>query len=162
MARWKGCCTKKGKTSLIYFFENFVMINERMEQAAERKIIFHKFIEWYFFEHPQRIIRGWKNLLKFNLEYFSIPLLLKTLFSPWKRYRWSYGRGFDLRRYLEAFVSNAISRGLGAILRIFLIIIGIGVEFLLLIGGIIGLILWFIWPIVLVAGMALGIWLTAC
>ena len=135
--------------------------NKRMEQASERKIIFHKFIEWYFFEQPRAIIRGWKNLLKFNLEYFSIPLLLRTLFSPWRRYRWSYGRGFDFRRYLEAFVSNAISRGLGAILRIFLIIIGLVLETLLLIGGIVGLILWFIWPLVLIIVMAIGVKLIA-
>lgn len=127
-----------------------------MEHTEERKIIFQKFVEWYFFEQPKAIIKGWKNLLKFNLEYFSVLLLLRTLFSPWRRYRWSYGRGFDFRRYLEVAVSNAISRGLGAILRIFLIIIGLAVETLLLIGGIIGLILWFIWPLVLIIVMAVG------
>ena len=128
-----------------------------MERAAERKIIFRKFIEWYFFEQPQAVFRGWMNLLKFNLEFFSIFLLLKTFFSPWKKYTWSYGRGFDLRRYAEAFVSNAISRGLGAVLRFFLIFMGLVTELFIFLLGFIGLLLWYTWPLFLIFLMVLGI-----
>ncbi|MCD6550556.1 hypothetical protein J7K24_03380 [bacterium] len=128
-----------------------------MERAAERKIIFHKFVEWYFFEQPKAILKGWMNLLKFNLEFFSVFLLLKTFFSPWKRYTWSYGRGFDLRRYAEAFISNGISRGLGAVLRFFLISVGLITEFFIFLAGFIGLLLWYTWPFFLIFVMILGI-----
>ena len=83
------------------------------------------YLIWYFFDVPREILRGWKNFLFFNLNYFSIPILLKTFFSHWRQYKWSYGRGFDISRYLEAFFSNLISRILGAIMRAILIFIGI-------------------------------------
>ncbi len=128
-----------------------------MEQAAKRKFIIRKFIEWYFYDQPKAIFKAWVNFLKFNLQYFSITFLLKTLFAPWRRYTWSYGRGFDFQRYLEAFASNAISRALGAFLRIIFIIIGIIVEILIFFFGLLLLISWFIWPLMLVFVFILGL-----
>lgn len=114
-------------------------------------------IYWHFFEVPKIILKAWKNLLLFNSEYFSIPLLLKTLFSPWHRYKWPYPRGFDIGKSLEVFFSNLITQLLGAILRTFLILIGIFVEiFIFLIGGIIFL-GWFILPLLLILGLIIGV-----
>jgi len=81
-----------------------------------------QYLSWHFFDVPKDILRGWKNFLKFGLNYFSISLLFKTLFSHWRKYRWFYPKGFDIGKYIEVFFSNLISRILGAILRIFLII----------------------------------------
>ena len=127
-----------------------------MKNIAEKRNIIGQFLGWYLFDQPKAIFKAWKNFLLFNLEYFSIPLLFKTFFSPWRRYVWSYGRGFDFGRYLEAFASNAISRGLGAISRFFLILIGIFLEILIVLGGIIMFILWFLWPLILVGGLIFG------
>ena len=71
--------------------------------------IFIQYFLWYFHDVPKEILKGWRNFLVFNFNYFSIPLLLKTFFSHWRQYKWSYGRGFDIARYLEAFFSNLIS-----------------------------------------------------
>jgi len=127
-----------------------------MEEAAKKHNIFSQYLSWYLHDHPKVIFRAWKNLLRFNLEYFSIPLLIKTFFSPWRRYSWAYGRGFDFKRYLEAFVSNAIFRTLGAILRFFLIIIGIFLEVLIFFGGLIFLVIWFLLPLILLILFVFG------
>jgi len=108
---------------------------------------------WYFFDVPKEILKGWKNFLVFNFNYFSIPLLLKTFFSHWRQYKWGYGRGFDFGRYLEAFFSNLISRILGAIMRIFLIFFGILTEIII---GVVGLVLflsWLLLPVLMIAGV---------
>jgi len=128
-----------------------------MERVANKRVIFTQFLEWYLWDQPKAIFKAWMNILKFNLNYFSILLLLKTFFAPWRRYAWSYGRGFDFKRYLEAFTSNVILRGLGAILRFCLIIIGISLEILLFFGGLFFLICWFLFPVILVALLVLGI-----
>jgi len=127
-----------------------------MERASKRSNIISQFIEWYLIDQPKAIFIGWKNLLLFNLNYFSIPLLLKTLFSPWRRYAVSYGRGVDFKRYIEAFSSNAISRGIGAFIRSFLIILGAITEIILFLLGIVVLILWFLFPLIIFFIFALG------
>ncbi|TFG35147.1 MAG: hypothetical protein E4H47_02125, partial [Parcubacteria group bacterium] len=93
----------------------------------KENIIFQR-ISWHFYEVPREILIIWRHFLLFNLNYFSIPLLLKTFFSPWRRYRESYSRGFDIGRFLETFFANLIYCTLGAIMRSFLIIIGLFSE----------------------------------
>ena len=119
--------------------------------------IFFQWLSWHFLEVPLNILKAWKNFLLFNLNYFSISLLLKTFFSPWRRYQFSYGRGFDFGRYLEAFASNLIFRIIGAFLRSFLIIIGILVEIAIFFAGIFILISWLASPVFLIAALIFGI-----
>ncbi len=118
--------------------------------------IFFQWIFWQFFEVPKNILKAWRNFLKFNLNYFSIPLLLKTFFSPWRRYKVSYGKGFDIGRYFEALFSNLIFRFLGAIMRSFLIIIGLLAEIFIIIGGIIIFFGWLVLPALLILGLIFG------
>jgi len=128
-----------------------------MIEVAKKQNIFSQWASWQFFDVPKEIVRGWKNFLKFNLNYFSIPLLLKTLFSPWRRYRVSYGKGFDIGRYFSAFFSNLIFRMLGAILRSFLIFIGLLVEVFIIFMGLVVFFGWLVLPVLLVWGLIFGI-----
>lgn len=118
--------------------------------------IFSEYISWYFFEIPKSILRAWGNFLKFNLNYFSVPLLFKTFFSPWRRYRWIYPKGFDIGKYFEVFFSNLISRTLGAVLRFFLILVGILTEIFIIFAGIIVFFGWLILPALLIFGLIFG------
>lgn len=127
-----------------------------MIEVAKKQNMFSQWVFWQFFEVPGNILKAWKNFLLFNLNYFSIPLLLKTFFSPWRRYKWSYGKGFDIKRYLEAFFSNLISRILGAVMRSFLIFIGFLVEIFIVFAGIIVLLGWLALPILLIFGIYHG------
>lgn len=106
-------------------------------------------ISWYFFDVPKNIFKGWKNFLKFGLHYFSIPFLFKTLFSHWHKYFWAYPRGFDIAKIIETFLSNLISRVVGAVIRSFLILVGILFEVLIFILGLILILLWFFLPLIL-------------
>jgi hypothetical protein len=119
--------------------------------------IFLLYLSWHFLEAPKNILTAWRNFLKFCLNYFSIPLLVRTLFSPWHKYFWSYPRGFYPGKYLEVFISNLISRVIGAITRIFLIIFGILAEIFIVFAGIIILFGWLILPALLIAGLIFGI-----
>jgi len=116
-----------------------------------------QYLIWQFFDVPREIIKAWKNFLLFYLNYFSIPLLIKTFFSHWRRYQWSYGRGFEIGRYLEVFFSNLISRVLGAVVRSFLIFFGLIVEIFIVLAGFIVFIGWLVMPALLVAGLVFGL-----
>lgn len=128
-----------------------------MIEVVKRQNIFFQWIFWQFLEVPRNILMAWSNFLKFNLNYFSIPLLIKTFFSPWRRYKVSYGKGFDAGRYFEAFFSNFIFRILGAILKSFLIFIGLLAEVFIILGGMIVFLGWLVLPAILIGGLIFGI-----
>ncbi len=112
--------------------------------------ILFQWLKWQFFEMPQVILKAWQNFLKFGLNYFSTPLLIKTLFSPWRRYKYFYPRGFDFWTYFETFFSNAIFKVLGVMIRSLLIIIGIFAEILIFFTGLFFFLGWFFLPIFLI------------
>ncbi len=121
------------------------------------KNIFFLYLSWHFLDVPKNILVGWKNVLRFNLNYFSIPLLLRTLFSPWRRYHWTYPKGFQIGKIFEVFISNLISRVLGAVLRIFLIFVGVLMEILIILTGIIIFLGWLALPVLLIGGLGIGL-----
>lgn len=118
--------------------------------------IFFQYLEWHFADTPRGILRAWKNCLRFNLNYWSVVILIKTLFSHWRRYESSYGKGFDLKRYFEVFTFNVISRILGAIFRSFLIFFGLLTEILVVFIGSIVFLFWLVLPVLLILGIFYG------
>ncbi len=107
--------------------------------------------KWHFYEMPQFLFSIWKNYISFGADFFSAHLLLKTLFSPWRRYNWRYSKGFDIGEFFSTLISNIFSRIIGAIMRSVLIILGIITQiFILAIGGII-ILFWLLMPFILVA-----------
>ena len=127
-----------------------------MIEVVKKQNIFFQWVFWQFLEMPGNILKAWGNFLKFNLNYFSIPLLLKTLFSPWRRYRMAYGKGFDIGRYFSVFFSNLIFRILGAVMRVFLIMIGLLTEIFLIFAGAFIFLGWLVLPAILIAGLIFG------
>lgn len=127
-----------------------------MLQGILRHNIISLWLEWQFFDVPKGILEAWRNFLKFNLDYFSIPLLLKTFFSHWRRYSYSYGKRFDLWRYFEAFTFNMMSRIIGAVLRLFFIATGLLIEIFIIFGGAVILLGWLVLPLLLILGFLYG------
>lgn len=115
------------------------------------------FLNWYYLERIKKILKAWKNLLRFNIEFFSIPLLAKTFFSYWRNYREDYGRGFDIKRYFSVFTFNAISRIIGAFVRGIIISIGCLAEFLIFLGGLFFILIWLFLPFLFIGGFFFAI-----
>ena len=119
--------------------------------------IFLQGLIWQFFDMPKAILKGWQNFLLFNLNYFSVPTLLKTYFSHWRRYSYPYGKAFEFWKNIETFVFNMMSRIIGAILRTVFIIIGLAIEILIVLMGITIFLGWLVLPFFLVFGLIFGI-----
>lgn len=120
-------------------------------------LILPLYIKWYLVVAPKAIIEGWKNILWFTFNYFSVALLFRTLFAPWKGIRWEGKRGFHIEDFLFVLASNLISRMLGALVRIPLILVGIIGEILVFVLGIIALFVWFLLPVFILLGFIYGI-----
>jgi len=116
-----------------------------------------QYFTWQFSDIPREILRAWKNYLRFFLHFFSVPGLLKTLFSPWHGITWSYGRGFSFKRYAETIISNGFSRMIGLCLRLVLILFGLSIEFFVFVFGFLVFIFWFFLPLLSIASIVLGL-----
>lgn len=119
--------------------------------------IFFLYWKWHYFEQPKKILKAFKNFLSFGIRFFSIFELLSTLFSPWHRYYEPYGRGFDLKVWANAFVSNLIFRTIGMVIRTIIIFGGIFFEILIFLGGLFFLFFWFFLPLIFFLGLAFSL-----
>lgn len=84
---------------------------------------------------------------------YSLSLLIRTLFSPFKQLD-AYGGGagpLDVR--LRAWLDRLISRFIGALIRSFMIIVGLVVLVLESLGAIIRLVLWPLLPLFPLIGL---------
>lgn len=108
------------------------------------------FWKWYYTQGAKDILSAWRNFILFALEYFSIPLLLKTLFSPWKRDITKKPRGLDLKRLFQYLAYNTISRGIGFFMRFLTICAGILFLFMVFVLGAIFFVLWIFLPLILI------------
>ncbi|OGZ24717.1 MAG: hypothetical protein A2896_02445 [Candidatus Nealsonbacteria bacterium RIFCSPLOWO2_01_FULL_43_32] len=115
-----------------------------------------QYLAWQFIDTPKDILGGWRNCLKFNLNYWSVPLLLKTWPAHWRRFRYSYGRGFAFKRYFEVFTFNIISRVMGAFFRSVFIVLGILTEILVVAAGVVVFLAWLFLPLLLAGGFYYG------
>lgn len=124
-----------------------------MEISERRENIIVMWFLWQFYEMPKFLFSVWRNYLLFGLDYFSIPLLLKTLFSPWRRYNWVYPKGFDTKEFFNTLISNAFSRILGSLCRMVLIIVGAVSLVFIFIAGIVAIFLWLLIPFIIISGI---------
>lgn len=121
-------------------------------QSTGRQNIISMWLLWHFYEMPEFLLGVWKNYIFFALNYFSLPLLLKSLFAPWRRYKWSYPKWFDVGEFFSTLISNAFSRALGALMRIVLIAVGILFQIFVIFAGLIIFLLWIFLPFIIIAG----------
>ena len=117
-----------------------------------RENIFITWFYWHFYEMPKFLLSVWKGYILFALNYFSLFLLLKSLFSPWRKYRWNYPKGFDVGEFFSTLISNSFSRVIGAIMRIVLIVVGIIFQIFVVFAGLIIFLLWILIPFIVIGG----------
>lgn len=121
------------------------------------KNIFFQYLEWQYIDATKNILRGWGNYLRFNMNYWSVSTLLKTFFSHWRRYQYSYGRGLNIKRFFEVFTFNMISRVIGAVVRSIFIILGILTEIFVALAGAIICLGWLALPAFIISCIIFGL-----
>ncbi|MFA6297087.1 MAG: hypothetical protein WC629_00835 [Candidatus Paceibacterota bacterium] len=111
---------------------------------------------WHYRYGGKDVQDFFKNIVWFLWNFFSVGLLMKTLFVPWQRLR-EYGRKGDLWSYVEAFIITTLMRIIGAGMRLIFITIGIIATSIVLVIGIVVSLVWFIIPLLMVGGFITGI-----
>lgn len=119
------------------------------------------FALWYAGERPREIAASYLRYAGAFGESFSIRFLLKTLFSPWKSITDDYpSKGLNIEAIVSTFFLNITSRVIGFVFRVATIILGFCIQVALLCGFSAYLLLWMLYPLLLVLAIPILITLS--
>lgn len=110
---------------------------------------------WYGRGFEGRLARL-RNMFESIYDYFSIDLLLKTLFSPFRQISAGRVRG-PIGVQFRAFADRLFSRVIGAVVRIFMIVFGVIACLIAGVIAIIGIAAWLVAPFLPLIGIILSL-----
>jgi hypothetical protein len=119
--------------------------------------LFTDYFAWHYSAAFGRIFSVWKNFVWYVGHILSLPLLVRTLFAPWKRITESKGRGFDVEQFFAAILVNFVSRIIGFCVRGTLIVVGLTLIALMCVGLGVFYILWVFMPVVVLGLLITGV-----
>lgn len=111
------------------------------------------FIRWWYGQGWRENADRLRGRLHNTYLEFSVPILIKTLFSPWRRII-SYGRG-SLEDRARATLDNIVSRSVGLVVRISALMAAV---IIISLNALLGSVWLAIWPLLPVAGPLLLVW----
>ncbi len=113
-------------------------------------------VQWWYGDGWRQRAKMVSNRLDSTVDYFSIELLIKTLFSPFRQISAGKVDG-PLGVKLRAFADRMISRVIGAMIRLVILIIGVITILLQSLFGIVTLIGWAFVPVLPAIGIIMMI-----
>lgn len=121
----------------------------------------YAYARWHYTDGISALIHNSVTIVSFIWRFFSIPTLLATLFSPWRRLQESYSGGFSIEGIENAagtLVVNALMRLVGAFVRITFVVFGLLAMIFAVVIAIAGLLMWVLLPgfFGLVIGVIIG------
>ncbi len=111
-------------------------------------------LSWWYGAGWRQRVTMLREKIASTMDYFSIDLLAKTLFSPFRQISAGKVQG-PLGVQMRAFADRVISRVIGGMIRSFMIVIGIVAILLYSIVGSVFVILWAAVPLLPVVGIVL-------
>ncbi len=115
------------------------------------------YLGWHYGKALSSLTDVSKNFFYLISDFFSIDLLLKNFFAPWKRMADSYPKFFDLKKYFFTFIVNVIVRVVGIIMRTFLMLLGIICFSALIALYPIVLAIWLLLPLIVIVFLIYGL-----
>lgn len=121
-------------------------------------LLFNEYLRWHYEESLRQFWEIWKDFLWFGYHFFSIPLLVRTLFSPIYRIKETYDwRHLRLELIFQSMAVNVVARVIGFLLRIIVIALGIIFELVVLFMGPALFLIWATLPALALGLMGVGL-----
>jgi hypothetical protein len=122
-------------------------------------MLFIDFVRWWYGPGWVLRFRMLVSHVENWLDYFSVRILLKTLFSPWRQTITYTIRDESIDKKFSAFLDNLISRLVGFFVRIFALIAAVVMVLVIFILNIIYVCIWpllpLAFPIIAVVGVVI-------
>ncbi|KKP56055.1 MAG: hypothetical protein UR80_C0004G0002 [Parcubacteria group bacterium GW2011_GWB1_35_5] len=127
-----------------------------MSEAYERDSFFVAYIKWHYGQGLKEFFGVMGNFLWFIAHFFSFKLLLRTLFTPWKRLGENYEGGFDLGAFASSVIVNGLMRAVGFVTKIIVLSVGVISYVLVLVFAFFLFLIWILAPFILVGSVILS------
>lgn len=121
-----------------------------------RPMVIVGIIGWWYGRGLRLQIERLLNRVMSVYDYFSIDLLLRTLFAPFRQISAGHVRG-PLAVQLRALGDRLFSRLIGAAVRCIMIVIGAAACIVILVIALLGLVLWLVAPVLPVVGFIISL-----
>jgi hypothetical protein len=105
------------------------------------------FISWWYGPGWRDAAVQLKSRLRTTVLTFSVPILLRTMFAPWRRI--ITNPGGSLQDKARALVDNAVSRAVGFVVRLLALL---SAAILIVVYGLVGGIILALWPVLPILG----------
>lgn len=114
------------------------------------------YLYWWYYDEPLYLWRSIQIIAKKIFSSFSIAVLLRTLFDPWKK-DVVYLENASLDARFRAMTDNLLSRGIGFMVRFITIITGLALTSLVFVVLTILFFAWLLMPAIIIGLFILGI-----
>lgn len=108
------------------------------------------YLSWWY---GQGLVNFWSGILVMTekvYSFFSVTILLRTIFDPWKRDEYAVENA-SLQTRMKIWLNNLISRAIGFVIRLFTILLGMCVVAVFFLFFLILLLAWLGLPLVVLA-----------
>ena len=117
-------------------------------------IFISRYSLWHYTEALRDFFNAWRNLIWFVFYFFSTSVLLRTLFSPWKKIHETYLKNLDLEELMGSLIVNTLMRVVGAAFKSFIILLSLVAFAFVLTAGSAALLVWLLFPLLVPALVA--------
>lgn len=114
------------------------------------------YLLWQYWYGPQWMVRLLWVMQRALWQFFSVPVMLQTLLSPWRHDQVSLQQG-GLPAILTAIAWNAISRLIGAVVRTGVIITFMFAEAMFIVSGALVFSAFLVWPLAVAYGLFISL-----
>ena len=110
-------------------------------------------VSWWYTAAWSGMVRRVEHRLNSVLSFFSVGLLLRTLFDPFRQISAGMSQGAGLDAHMRAWFDRSFSRVIGFIVRSIFIVVGILSAVFAMLLGVIVLIIWPCIPLLPIVGI---------
>ncbi len=83
------------------------------------------YVVWHYSSAIKDIAAISSNFFWFLYHFFSLPVIVRTFFSPWKRMHEEYKPGLHVEAFFSALIVNSLMRVVGVVFRTAVIFLGV-------------------------------------
>lgn len=113
-----------------------------------------EFFTWWYGRGWSTLARNAQRRLVRTAHLFSLPILIRTLFAPWRRIMTFPGAGLDA--HVRAATDNLVSRCIGFVVRICVLFSALIILIIVFIAALIQLLLWPLLPPAVIIALLKG------